>query len=661
MIAPAPSSATASTPVPPAAAHWAFDEATGSTLIDQSGNDRDGTFTGQVTRIDDGVYERALRLHSSSTSVTAPGAGLDPTYLTVSLWVRGDETPSTGAVLLEKGARDCEGASYGVYAKGDGIEVRLMDRGGVPQWYPLDLDLGLWDGEWHHVSFTTAQSDIMRLYVDGSVWGFWTGGLIPNDEDLTSRDFSFGGSAGGQDCDVPAFIGDLDDIRIYELNLDQNQIGALEPPIPTTTTLTVPSDVRAYSVACWTANVAPAPGGGGLLRVSELLADGREVDIGLATNQPCAGQTPPPGTYLVSLRFTTKGTHQVRARFIPGDPWQASTSEWAYPDVAGVPTTTSIKVDPVAAWEPIEVWTGVAGSDTYMTGSIALYDITSGTPTLIETKAIPFTGATSGSVTFQLPGRPAGAYRFEARYLGDSDVFEPSSAAADLTVTGSSDPDTTPPIATAPSHRFVTGTAISSGRTTVRLGWTGSDATSGIARYELVQQTDGGTWTTVSTSLTSTSLDRALAHGHTYRFRVRAIDRAGNPSSWVSGPTFRIAHYGETSTRLRYSGTWAITRSTAFWGGQAKASSSAGARATISVTGRSVEWVARKAPTRGKAQVYVNGVLKATVDLYASSYQNQRVVWAANWSTSATRTVSIRVLGTSGRPRVEVDAIVVGA
>jgi hypothetical protein len=216
--------------------------------------------------------------------------------------------------------------------------------------------------------------------------------------------------------------------------------------------------------------------------------------------------------------------------------------------------------------------------------------------------------------------------------------------------------DTVAPTATAPSWRLVSGSTISSGRTTVRLVWTGSDATSGIGRYELAQSTDGGAWTTVSTSL-----DRLLAHGHTYRFRVRAIDQAGNIGSWTYGSTFRLTHYGETNSRLRYSGTWAITRSSVFWGGQAKASSSAGARATISVTGRSVEWVARKGPTRGRAQVYVNGVLKATVDLYASTYLNKRVVWAATWSTSATRTISIRVLGTSGRPRVELDAIVVGS
>ena len=64
---------------------------------------------------------------------------------------------------------------------------------------------------------------------------------------------------------------------------------------------------------------------------------------------------------------------------------------------------------------------------------------------------------------------------------------------------------------------------------------------------------------------------------------------------------------------------------------------------------------------RGKANVYVNGVLKATVDLYAAATKKQALVWAVNYSTSATRTVTIKVLGTSGRPRVDVDGFIVGS
>jgi hypothetical protein len=242
--------------------------------------------------------------------------------------------------------------------------------------------------------------------------------------------------------------------------------------------------------------------------------------------------------------------------------------------------------------------------------------------------------------------------------IGTSEIREMTSVAS---VQPPPSPDTSPPTVTAPTHRLVNGSGASGWRTTVRLAWTGADAASGIARYELAQSTDGGAWTTVSSALTKATLDRPLAPNHAYRFRVRAIDVAGNVSVWMNGSTFRLTHYGETSSRIRYSGTWALSHSTVYWGSQAKASSQAGARATMSFTGRSIEWVSRKGPARGKAQIYINGVLKATVDLYASSYQNQRVVWAANYSTSTTRTISIRVLGTSGRPRVDLDAFVVGS
>jgi hypothetical protein len=221
--------------------------------------------------------------------------------------------------------------------------------------------------------------------------------------------------------------------------------------------------------------------------------------------------------------------------------------------------------------------------------------------------------------------------------------------------------DTIAPTATTPSWRLVSGSTISLGRTTVRLGWTGSDATTGIGHYELAQSTDGGTWTSVSTSLTSASLDQLLAPGHTYRFRVRAIDQAGNVGSWIYGSTFRITAVSQSSSSVRYGGTWANSTSTTWWGGTARSSSTKGSTASFTFTGRSIAWVGLKAANRGKAYVYINGVLKATVDLYSATTLKQRLVWSASYSTSATRTITIRVLGTSGRPRVDVDGFLVGS
>lgn len=218
--------------------------------------------------------------------------------------------------------------------------------------------------------------------------------------------------------------------------------------------------------------------------------------------------------------------------------------------------------------------------------------------------------------------------------------------------------DTVAPTATAPRRGLVANTSIDAGRITLRVPWSGSDATSGIARYELLQSTDGGAWTTVSTTLTGPTVDRSLASLHTYRFRVRAIDKAGNVGAWVFGSTFRLSRYSEFNSAIRYSAPWATVSSPAYWGGAAKRSGTAGARATLTFTGRAAAWVARTGPNRGVASVYVNGTRVATIDLSSPTYHNQRVVWARNWSTSAARTITIRVAGTSGHPLVDLDAFV---
>ena len=53
---------------------------------------------------------------------------------------------------------------------------------------------------------------------------------------------------------------------------------------------------------------------------------------------------------------------------------------------------------------------------------------------------------------------------------------------------------------------------------------------------------------------------------------------------------------------------------------------------------------------------HADGTFVDTVDLYSPSAGSKRVVWERNWDTTASRTVMIYVLGTPGRPRVDIDA-----
>jgi FG-GAP repeat protein len=221
--------------------------------------------------------------------------------------------------------------------------------------------------------------------------------------------------------------------------------------------------------------------------------------------------------------------------------------------------------------------------------------------------------------------------------------------------------DTVAPSATGPTKGFVPGSSLSTGKPSVRFSWSGSDATSGIDHYELALSTDAGAYSTLSGALASPTLTRTLAAGHAYRARVRAIDPAGNVGAWAYGASFRLTAYQESSRSIRWTGTWHSGSSTGYWGGHDRYATASGARASLTFRGRSFAWVGSVGPTRGWARVYVNGILIRSINLNATTSANRRVLFATSWSTAVSRTVTIRINGTAGHPRGDVDAFLTGS
>jgi hypothetical protein len=212
--------------------------------------------------------------------------------------------------------------------------------------------------------------------------------------------------------------------------------------------------------------------------------------------------------------------------------------------------------------------------------------------------------------------------------------------------------DTADPTVSAPQSGVLPDATLSDRRLPVLTSWTGWDETSGVKRFQVERQRDGGAWGQRTTT-GAPGLTRSLATGHAYRFRVRPIDRAGNIGAWVAGSTIRVQQYAETSSN--YSSDWSIVRSIAFLGGRAMSSWTPSSRVRFTFTGRSVGWLTTIGPTRGEALVFVNGRLRTTIDLYAASRQDRFVAWSRTWTSTATRRIEIRVVGTVNRPRVDID------
>lgn len=195
----------------------------------------------------------------------------------------------------------------------------------------------------------------------------------------------------------------------------------------------------------------------------------------------------------------------------------------------------------------------------------------------------------------------------------------------------------------------------------IKLSWSATDSQGEVTRYQLQQSTDGGPYENVNlASDTATTRTVQLAPGHDYRFRVRATDDNGNTSFWKYGARFTLDAHQETSSSIAYAKTWKSQSFASAYGGKLKYATAKGAKATLSFTGTDVAWVAPKSKTRGKAAVYLDGDKVATVDLFSRQTLDRQVVFSkSNLDPAAQHTLEVRGLGTSGRPRMDVDAFVV--
>ena len=154
-------------------------------------------------------------------------------------------------------------------------------------------------------------------------------------------------------------------------------------------------------------------------------------------------------------------------------------------------------------------------------------------------------------------------------------------------------------------------------------------------------------------------LPRTFAVGHRYALRLRARDAAGNWSPWVSAPATSVGVVQDTSRSLRRSGTWRRALSSVASGGSTIYTATAGSSLSLAFTGRGIAVVAPKSTTRGRFAVWLDGVRVAIVDEHASSLLARRVVYARAGLADAPHTIRLVALATAGRPRVDVDALLV--
>lgn len=354
-----------------------------------------------------------------------------------------------------------------------------------------------------------------------------------------------------------------------------------------------------------------------------------------------------PGDYRWRVRRSQNSTVDEAS-----GPWSAIGTFTVEGNPVITPTAptvgSSVRADDVTfAWEPVPGATDyfvLVGTTPDLTGDSAIYQRGTNLPFLPVTDLLP-----EGNLYWKVCA-PVDCSDPQVVHVGDS-------AVQPFHVTAVPGPDVSLPVVTGIALKPRTSTTLgTSGAIPVRATWVATDAGTGIATQRVSIRKDSGPWVALTVTSATRAVDLSLAPGHAYTLRIRVVDGVGNATTGARTITTGLRQ--ESSSVWRWSSGWARTASSSASGGYVRWSKTRGASASATVNARAIALVAPRSTTRGTAQVWIDGVKVATVSLATDPLGARRLVYVRTWASAATHTVRLVVNATSGRPRVDVDALV---
>ena len=207
--------------------HYRFDSDTGATLVDSSGNNRDGTWINGRQTDAQGAEGIAADVQEANGTDPESYAQVTNEYqlgaddFTIALWYKTDSAPSSNSYLLDHENQTAGGDFAGVrlYAtSGESLVATFEDEGA--SFTSLQTTLDTTDS-WTHVSLVRS-GDRFELLIDGNVVDFEATSSV---DSLDHPSNLYLGRSG--ESSSSGFEGQLDDVRIYSRALAAQDIDAL--------------------------------------------------------------------------------------------------------------------------------------------------------------------------------------------------------------------------------------------------------------------------------------------------------------------------------------------------------------------------------------------------------------------------------------------------
>jgi hypothetical protein len=207
--------------------YWKFDEGSGNTASDSSGNNNTGTIYGPTW--DTGKIGQALKFDGTDDYVSISPLNISGiTSLTVSAWIKSPfdqigyvlHNGYNGEFVLHNGERPFDGSVSGRYPNLASFSVKLQDAS-IWDVYSTPLT----PNTWHCFTGVWIKGASLRIYVDGVLMG--ENDSIP-DYYLYNPGPAYNPRIGAYPYTEPDFFeGLIDEVRIYNRALTNGEIGIL--------------------------------------------------------------------------------------------------------------------------------------------------------------------------------------------------------------------------------------------------------------------------------------------------------------------------------------------------------------------------------------------------------------------------------------------------
>ena len=260
-----------------------------------------------------------------------------------------------------------------------------------------------------------------------------------------------------------------------------------------------------------------------------------------------------------------------------------------------------------------------------------------------------------------------GTWKFEVQSTTTQGVTDPTPATYQFTI------DTTPPIVAAPAAPTIPvgGQLQLDGTLGVQESWSASDTYSpSSALLYTVEQRAGptpaslGSFAAIPTLTdmqgTTAAIVPIAPGGPYHQLRVRAENQLGVAAESPAGDPFRLDVFDDSDASIVYSTGWAVTSDTAAYGGKLHTTSTAGATATMTFSGRSIAVIAPLGPAYGSIRICIDPGVSVTgcttPTLHSTTAVERDIVYVSGPLAAGSHT--IQVTNPSGSP-IALDGFVV--